>query len=79
MNHVEKLFMVLLTSLLIACSGADPDAQLIENKQTLQSEGNVPNKDFLFHEMKQSLDDAKAVQTLMDEKHAEQLKALENN
>ncbi len=74
MNNKEKILIALLSSLLIACSDADvteSGANEVVDKQAVQTESTAPKQDFLFHEMKQSLDEAKAARDLMNKKHAE--------
>ena len=78
MNILKKACVVIFISSLVACGGSDTDP--VVGGETVQQEKEVDTgkkKTFIFQDMKESLDAARAVDKSMQEHHDQQKKELD--
>lgn len=73
MNLLKTICVVIFISMLVACGDSDTGAIVGDAAQSDQNTDAGEKKPFLFQDMKESLDEAKAVNKSM-QKHQEQQK-----
>lgn len=74
MNLLKKVGLFFFVSLLAACSGSDTASTVPQEKKINAGE----KKDFLFKDMKDSMDAAKDVKGLMQKHHETQQQELKS-
>ncbi len=72
MNLLKKIGPFIFVALLASCSGSDTASSVQQEKKTSAGE----KKDFLFKDMKDSMDEAKSVKELMQKHHETQQQKL---
>jgi len=72
MSFLKKIGLFIFVSLLAACSGSDTATSAQPEKKAKAAE----KKDFLFKDMKDSMDEAKSVKELMRKQHETQQQEL---
>ena len=77
MNLLKTICVVIFISMLAACGDSDTGAIVDEAAQPDQNTDAGEQKPFLFQDMKESLDEAKAVNTSMQKHHEQQKKDLD--
>ena len=76
MNPLKKLCVVIFISMLAACGDSDTVVIVDEAAKPDKNTG-AEEKPFLFQDMKESLDEAKAVNKSMEKHHQQQKKDLD--
>jgi len=74
MNLLKKVGLFVFVSLLASCSGSDTATSAQPEKKAEAAE----KKDFLFKDMKDSMDAAKDVKSLMQKHHETQQQELKS-
>lgn len=77
MNLLKAICVVIFISMFVACGDSDTAAIVDEAAQSDQNTDAGEKKPFLFQDMKESLDEAKAVNKSMQKHHEQQEKDLD--